>query len=145
MKVYEQKNLLEEFHLDMLIKLSSTIELNFLFENLIDEKIQTEDILQRYIGKTIGIYTPFESAGKNAKEYLENKIDNVRVILNHDKAVTPALKHVTDVSDYMVIVTQSAKHAATGEIQKIRRLNNKEVLFPIGKGSSSIVSILRSL
>ena len=145
MKVYEQKNLLEEFHLDMLIKLSSTIELNFLFENLIDEKIQTEDILQRYIGKTIGIHTLFESAAKNAKKYLEDKIENVRVILNHDKAMTTTLKYVAEVSDYMVIVTQSAKHAATGEIQKIRRLNNKEVLFPIGKGSSSIVSILRSL
>lgn len=142
MKVYEQKDMLEEFHLDMLIKLSSTIELNFLFENLIDEKIQTEDELQRYIGKTIGIHTLFESAAKNAKEYLEDKIENVRVILNHDKAVTTTLKYVAEVSDYMVIVTQSAKHAATGEIQKIRRLNNQEVLFPLGKGSSSILSIL---
>ena len=142
MKVYEQKDLLEEFHLDMLIKLSSTIELNFLFENLKDEKIQTEDELQRYIGKTIGIHTLFESAAKNAKKYLEDKIENVRVILNHDKAMTTTLKYVAEVSDYMVIVTQSAKHAATGEIQKIRRLNNKEVLFPLGKGSSSILSIL---
>ena len=51
------------------------------------------------------------------------------MILNHDKAATPVLKHVADVSDYMVIVTQSAKHAATGEIQKIRRQNNQEVLY----------------
>lgn len=146
MQVYEQKDWLEKFQLDMIIKLSSVLDLNSLFEDLIvKEEVQTEDKFEKYIGKIIGIYTLSESAGKNAKEYLEDKIENVKVILNHDKAATTALKHVSEVSDYMVIVTQSAKHAATGEIQKIRRLNNKEVLFPLGKGSSSIVSILRSL
>jgi len=145
MLVYEQKDWLEQFHLDMLIKLSTILDLNSLFEDLIvGEEVQTEDKFEKYIGKTIGIYTLSESAGKNAKEYLEDKIENVRVILNHDKVATIALKHVADVSDYMVIVMQSAKHAATGEIQKIRRLNNKEVLFPLGKGSSSILSVLFS-
>lgn len=144
MQVYEQKYWLEKFQLDILIKLSSVLDLNSLFEDLIiDEEIQTEEKFEKYIGKTIGIYTLSESAGKNAKEYLEDKIDNVRVILNHDKAATTALKHVAEVSDYMVIVTQSAKHAATGEIQKIRRLNKKEVLFPLGKGSSSIIACLK--
>lgn len=144
MKVYEQKNLLEEFHLDMLIKLSSTIELNFLFENLIDEKIQTEDILQRYIGKTIGIHTLFESAGENAKEYLESKIENVRVLLNHDKTVTTDLKDVAKISDYMVVVTKSVKYDVIREIQKIRKQNNKEVIFLLEKGSYRIVQCLRS-
>lgn len=143
MQVYENKDWLEEFQLDMLIKLSSVLDLNSLFENLILEKeLQIKEKFEKYIGKTIGIYTLSESAGKNAKEYLEGKIDNVRVILNHDKAATTILKHVVEVSDYMVIVTQSTKHAVTGEIQKIRRLNNKEVLFPLGKGSSSIIQCL---
>lgn len=144
MQIYEQKNWLEQFHLDMLIKLSTILDLNSLFEDLIvKEEVQTEDKFEKYMGKIIGIYTLSESAGKNAKEYLEDKIENVKVILNHDKGATTALKHVADVSDYMVIVTQSAKHAANGEIQKIRRQNNQEVLFPLGKGSSSIISILR--
>lgn len=143
MQIYEQKDWLEQFHLDMLIKLSTILDLNSLFEDLIvKEEVQTEDKFEKYIGKTIGIYTLSESAGKNAKEYLEDQIENVRILLNHDKAATTALKHVAEASDYMVIVTQSAKHAATGEIQKIRRLNNKGVLFPLGKGSSSIIQCL---
>jgi hypothetical protein len=144
MQVYEQKTWLERFQLDMLIKLSTILDLNSLFEDLISkEEVQTEDKFKKYIGKTIGIYTLSKSAGKNAKEYLEDKIENVRVLLHHDKTATITLKHVANVSDYMVIVTQSAKHDATCEIQKIRRLNNKEVLFSLGKGSSSIISILR--
>ena len=68
MQVYEQKSWLEQFHLDMLIKLAKIVDLNSLFEDLIDKKeVQTEDKFEKYIGKTIGIYTLSESAGKNAK------------------------------------------------------------------------------
>lgn len=45
-------------------------------------------------------------------------------------------------ADYLVLVTQAAKHAATGEIQKILRQKGEDPLFPIGKGSSSIISSL---
>jgi len=143
MQIYGQKDWIEQYQLSFLIRLSSIISLSSLFENVLVEEAEEENNkFDKYIGKTIGIYTLSESAGKNAKEYLENKIENVRVLLNHDKAATTALKHIAEVSDYMVIVTQSAKHAATGEIQKIRRLNKKEVLFPLGKGSSSIINCL---
>ena len=146
MQIYEQKEWLESYQLKLLYKFASIVGIESLFEELINntEKEVGIDILEQYSGKTIGIYTLSENAGKNAKLFLEDKIENVRVILNHDKAATDALKHMAQVSDYVVIVTQSAKHAATGEIQKIRRQNNKEVLFPIGKGSSSIISSLKN-
>jgi len=144
MQIYEQKDWIEQYQLNFLIKLSSIIDLSTLFENLfVDEVKEDDDKFEKYIGKTIGIYTLSESTGKNAKEYLSSQIENVRVLLNHDKAATTALRHISETSDHMVIVTQSAKHAATGEIQKIRRQNNKEVLFPLGKGSSSIISCLQ--
>ncbi|MAC83368.1 MAG: hypothetical protein CL624_04465 [Arcobacter sp.] len=143
MQIYEQKDWIEQYQLNFLIKLSSIIDLSSLFkELLINEVVEENDRFEKYIGKTIGIYTLSESAGKNAKEYLESHIEKVRILLNHDKASTPGLRHISEVSDYMVIVTQSAKHAATGEIQKIRRQNNKEILFPLGKGSSSIIKSL---
>lgn len=142
MQIYEQRDSLEQFHLDLLIKLASTIDLTPSFKHLIDEKIQTEDRLEKYIGKTIGIYTLFESAGENVKEYLESKIENVRVLLNHDKEISTALKYVTVVSDYIIIVSESSNHFAIGEMQKIRRQNDKEFLFPLGKGSSSIIQSL---
>ena len=143
LQIYEQKDWIEQYQLSLLIKLSSIIELSSLFEKLLAEEVEeNDDKFEKYIGKTIGIYTLSEGAGKNAKEYLEKQIQNVRVLLNHDKAATTALRHIAEASDYMVIVTQSAKHAATGEIQKIRRQNNREVLFPLGKGSSSIINTL---
>jgi len=144
MQIYVQKDWLESYQIKLLHKLASIVNIESLFEEISDN-IEVEDdinIFEKYIGKTIGIYTLSENAGKNAKVFLEDKIENVRIILNHDKAATDALRNMAHVSDYMVIVTQSAKHAATGEIQKIRRQNNKEVLFPNGKGSSSIISIL---
>lgn len=146
MQIYEQKEWLESYQLKLLYKFASIVGIESLFEELINHTAKEVDvgidIFEQYSGKTIGIYTLSENAGKNAKLFLEDKIENVRVILNHDKAATDALKHMAQISDYIVIVTQSAKHAATGEIQKIRRQNNKEVLFPKGKGSSSIISIL---
>jgi hypothetical protein len=144
MQIYEQKEWLESYQLKLLYKFASIVGIESLFEELINHtsKEVDIDIFEQYSGKTIGIYTLSENAGKNAKLFLEDKIENVRVILNHDKAATDALKHMSQVSDYVVIVTQSAKHAATGEIQKIRRQNNKEVLFPKGKGSSSIINTI---
>lgn len=143
MQIYQQEDLIEKYQLSFLIKLSSIIGLSSLFEKVLREKADEEDDkFEKYVGKTIGIYTLSEGVGKNAKEYLEDRIENVRVILNHDKVATSCLKQVAEVSDYMVIVTQSSKHAATGEIQKIRRLNNKEILFSSGKGSSSIIQTL---
>lgn len=143
LKIYSYKEWLEEFHLKLIMKLAKNIGIEDLFQNIsFEQYAEKENPWHRYTDKTIGIYTLSESAAKHAKEYLEEQIENVRIILNHDKAATTALRHVAEVSDYMVIVTQSAKHAATGEIQKIRRQKNREVLFPLGKGSSSIVSSL---
>lgn len=141
MQIYEQKDWLESYQIKLLHKLASIVNIESLFEKTSDDNEQDKDIniFEKYIGKTIGIYTLSENAGKNAKVFLEDKIKNVRIILNHDKAATDALRNMAHVSDYMIIVTQSAKHAATGEIQKIRRQNNKEVLFPNGKGSSGII------
>lgn len=143
MQIYAQKDWIEQYQLNLLIKLSEIINLHSLFEKLLVNEVVEDNIrFEKYIGKTIGIYTLSESSGKNAKEYLESHIEKVRILLNHDKAATTRLRHMAELSDYMVIVTQSAKHAATGEILKIRRQNNKELLFPLGKGSSSILSIL---
>jgi hypothetical protein len=142
-KIYDQREYLEEFHLKLILKLAAVIEIQDLFANIsFEEEIDAENPWEMYDSKTIGIYTLSENAARHAKEYLEEKIQNVKIILNHDKAATDALRNMADVSDYLVLVTQSAKHAATGEIQKILRQKGKDPLFPMGKGSSSIISAL---
>ncbi|WP_373031946.1 protein DpdD [Sulfurovum sp.] len=142
-KIYDQREWLEKYHLKLIIKLASTIHLEELFSDISFEKEDSEsNPWEKYVSKTIGIYTLSENAARHAKEYLEENISNVRVLLNHDKAATEALRHLAKESDFLVLVTQSAKHAASGEIQKILRQKNEKPLFPIGKGSSSIIAKL---
>jgi hypothetical protein len=142
-KVYTHKEWLEEYQIDLLLKLSSSIGIVKLFDSLQEQKNEeVDDKWAKYTNKTIGIYTLSENAGREAKRRLEKYIRNVKVLLNHDKASTTALKNLAQTSDYVVLVTQSAKHATSGAIQKILRLRNKEPLFPIGKGSSSIIASL---
>ena len=143
LNVYSYKDWLEEFHLKLILKLANNIGIQELFKNITFEQKQiTESPWDKYTDKTIGIYTLSENAARHAKEYLEEQISNVKIILNHDKAATDALRNLAYTSDFIVLVTQSAKHAATGEIQKILRQKDRQPLFPIGKGSSSIISSL---
>lgn len=142
-RVYGHKDWLESYQVDLLLKLASSINLAELYDSLQEKKIEeVEDRWEKYENKTIGIYTLSENAGKEAKRRLEEYIKNIKVILNHDKASTTALKSMVEASDYVVLVTQSAKHAASGAIQKILRQRGDDPLFPIGKGSSSIIASL---
>ncbi|HIP41342.1 MAG TPA: hypothetical protein EYG90_02365 [Campylobacterales bacterium] len=142
-RVYGHKDWLESYQVDLLLKLASSINLAELYDSLQEKKIEeVEDRWEKYENKTIGIYTLSENAGKEAKRRLEEYIKNIKVILNHDKASTTALKSMVEASDYVVLVTQSAKHAASGTIQKILRQRGDDPLFPIGKGSSSIIASL---
>lgn len=142
-KIFKQKQWLEEYQLRLILKLSSLIGIQELFSDIEFEHDETQiNPWVKYENKTIGIYTLSENAARHAKEYLEENIQNVKVLLNHDKAATDALQNMARTADYLVLVTQSAKHAATGEIQKILRQQNSDPLFPIGKGSSSIISSL---
>ena len=142
-KVYTHKEWLEEFHLKLILRLATNIGIQDLFTSItFEQETDKENPWDKYINKTIGIYTLSENAARHAKEYLEEQIFNVKIILNHDKAATDALRNMANTSDYLVLVTQAAKHAATGEIQKILRQNDRDPLFPIGKGSSSIIAAL---
>jgi len=142
-RVYRHKDWLESYQVDLLLKLASSINMAELYHSLQKKTIdEVEDRWEKYENKTIGIYTLSENAGKEAKRRLEEYIKNVKVILNHDKASTTALKSMVEASHYVVLVTQSAKHAASGAIQKILRQRGDDPLFPIGKGSSSIIASL---
>jgi len=142
-QVYKHKEWLKSYQIDLLLKLATVIGIEDLFISSQEQKSgEVIDEWEKYKNKTIGIYTLSENAGKEAKKRLEEYIENVKVVLNHDKASTTALKNIAHTSDYFVLVTQSAKHAASGAIQKILRQRDIDPLFPIGKGSSSIIASL---
>lgn len=90
------------------------------------------------VGKTIAIYTLTESAGRQAAALLRQLVPNISVELNHDKVGSERLQALARNADLFVVVTQSAKHAATLFIQQHRR--NHPVLFPTGRGASSILA-----
>ena len=92
-------------------------------------------------GLSVAIYTLTEKAGKHAAELLKQLVPNIRVELNHDHVGTDKLKALAENADIFVVATQSAKHAATGFIN-LHRPKDKPVLFPAGKGASSIVRVV---
>jgi len=91
----------------------------------------------------IAIYTLTESAGERAKMLIEKIYSPKRVEVNTDKGGTEKLKALARNSDIFIMVTSSAKHAATKFIQN-HRDRTKPLLYPAGKGSSSIISSLNT-
>ena len=98
--------------------------------------------LNRLAGKMIAIYTLTESTGRQAMALLQQLIPDVSVELNHDKVGNDRLQALARNADVFVVVAQSAKHAATLFIQRYRQ--SKPLLFPKGRGVSSILAILEA-
>ena len=87
-------------------------------------------------GKRLGIYTLTESAGRSARQVLSKLFPDLRIDLNHDKSATENLKHLAKNADYFVFASRSAAHQAFYPVTKLR----KDILYPTGKGMSSIVT-----
>ena len=68
-------------------------------------------------------------------------LNHIKIYTSNDKAGNPSLENFAKTADIFVIVTSSAKHAATEFIQK-NRPKDKTTLFAAGKGSSSIIRAL---
>lgn len=86
----------------------------------------------------VAIYSLTETAARQAKEVLEEIAPGVRVSLSHDTVGNNALRAMAQNADFFVIVTASAKHAATGFIQEWRP-PGKPILFAAGRGFTSII------
>lgn len=93
-------------------------------------------------GKLVAIYTLTESAGLRAKNILQALCSGLDVRLNHDQGGTEILKSLAREADYFVVTTRSAKHAATEFLKAHRPRGKSSLIYPSGKGSSSIVSSL---
>ncbi|RZK98247.1 MAG: hypothetical protein EOO89_32410 [Pedobacter sp.] len=91
--------------------------------------------------KTIGVYTLTEHAARRVERFLSELKLDISCYVNHDHAGTVALKEMVKKSDVLVVASSSAKHAATNVIMQCK--GNKPILYPAGKGSSSIISVLR--
>ena len=89
-------------------------------------------------GMTIGIYSLTESAAKQAAQALKAIAPDVKISLSSDTCGTQSLRAISQNADIFVIVTASAKHAATGFIQQ-NRSKERPTLYASGRGFTSIV------
>jgi hypothetical protein len=118
----------------------------------VEQLLPTEDVTEQVVeeplshleNRVIAIYSLNESAIKRVKQILEDKVAAVRVLLFSDTAGgSPALKTAAETADFFVMVTGSATHSATNFIQQHRP--NRDVIYPSGKGSASILRALEEL
>lgn len=93
-------------------------------------------------GKFIAIYTLTESAGARAKAVIEKMFPTADVRVSNDCGGSDKLKVLARDSDYFVLSSRSAKHAASDFIKANRGKERSDLIYPGGKGSSSIVSSL---
>jgi hypothetical protein len=77
-----------------------------------------------------------EGAAERAAKILRELFSDIQIELNHDKVASSALKNLVNKSDYFIFCWSSAKHAAFDAIKVQRR----DLIYPTGKGSSSIVT-----
>ena len=86
-------------------------------------------------GKKLAIYTLTEGAGRRAKVILLQLFPELDIQVNHDKSATSALMNLANTADYFIFASKSAAHQAFYPVTNKR----KDILYPDGKGSSSIV------
>ncbi len=91
--------------------------------------------------RSVAIYTLTEEAGRRVKELLEQRCAGVTVRLSADHVGTDRLRDMARNADVFVMVTASAKHAATNFIEA-HRPKDRPLLRLNGKGSASIIRAL---
>jgi hypothetical protein len=112
--------------------------------NLVEQNLGFEaNIFQKLKGKSVLIYTLTESVALRVKAILEAACQGVTVYLSHDKGGNDRLRQWVKNSDIVVMVTASAKHAATGFIEANRPSHLAPILLVNSKGSASMLRIIR--
>lgn len=91
---------------------------------------------ERLAGKRLGIYTLMEGAARRAKAVLAAKFPGLDIAINSDHTATASLINLANTADYFIFASQSATHQAFFPVTARR----KDVLYPTGRGSSSLVN-----
>jgi hypothetical protein len=108
-----------------------------------DAVISPVDVLTYLTGKTITIYTLTEAVAQRVRSIIRSVCESAVVNLSHDKVGSERLRQLARGSDIFIMATASAKHAAT-EFIEANRPAQLPLLRPSGKGSASMLRVLRS-
>ncbi len=96
------------------------IELDRAFQ---DQDAASDDGRARFewlAGKRVGIYSLMPGAARRASAVLKRLVPSVTLELNNDHVATQQLASLAANADVMVVVTTSAKHAATDAVKDAR-------------------------
>jgi hypothetical protein len=94
-------------------------------------------------GKSVAVYTLTVRSAEQFRRVVEGRGSGVSVTLLHDLGASKRLEQYARQADIFVLVTASAKHAATDFI-RARRPAGKPLLFPAGKGTASMLAAVRT-
>jgi len=100
-----------------------------------------QNVFQNLKNKAVLIYTLTEPVAQRVKSFLEGVCEGITVHLSHEKGGSDRLRQWVRNDDLVVIVTASAKHAATGFIEEHRR--DLPLLRVNSKGSASLLREMR--
>jgi hypothetical protein len=107
-----------------------------------DPVVAEEDAFGRLVGRSVAIYTLTESVGHRVREVLLDRCPTASVELCHDHVCTRRLRALAQEADIFLVVTGSAKHAATECIEEHRGAG-LPLLRPTGRGSASMLAALQ--
>jgi hypothetical protein len=110
-------------------------------EETSDESAET-DVLQKLANKTILIYTLTEPVAQRVKALLEKACEGIKIHLSHAKGGSDQLKTWVMNDDLVIMVTASAKHAATNFIES--HCSESKLLRVNTKGSASLLRAIRN-
>ena len=104
-------------------------------------EVQVSDVWQALEGKTIGIYSLLNGAAALLERRLRALgASGYKVIGDSSHDSTDSLRNMVERSDYLIVDTRHAKHAATMAIDV--RMERSRQILPDGRGISSFVRAL---
>jgi hypothetical protein len=105
------------------------------FPPLREKETDAASNLPDMTSKRLAIYTLTEGAARRAGAVLADLFPALDIRLNHDKSATTELVNLADTADFFIFASRSAAHQAFYPVTKRR----DDILYPAGKGSSSII------
>ena len=138
-------NRLDEVQWSIFRSLVTDLKLETSLSDLLTQNSETKEelnqtsqnIFQKLKNKAVLIYTLTEPVAQRVKSFLENACEGITVHLSHDKGGSERLRQWVRNDDLVVIVTASAKHAATGFIEEY--CAQDRLLRVNSKGSASLL------
>jgi hypothetical protein len=104
---------------------------------------QADDPIAALKGKSVAVYTLTQRSAEQFQRIVQARAPGVTLALLHDLDASKRLQQHARQADLFVMVTASAKHAATNCIRRTRSAE-KPLLIPTGKGAASMLAALRS-